>query len=263
VRRGKLNNFGWLLVLLAGLFQIITLIFDQSVIQMEEKNRANNFDLNRNNELRFSYLQIAKRADEINFSHRKILWINEPATFNREKKEFLYYTILFDQTRLMEDVFRDDDVINEFKDKTFDQRIDDNPENFKVVNYKKYFDELIKENHYISDRININLKYNSEYWHQPDGKIREENGEKISTVTVLRRIISHNSSYINVFVVDMFSIIDEIEKNLHNINKDIYNISREKQLFLLFGFVAQLLSILSLLILFRNFLKTKRNKKSF
>ena len=44
---GKLSSFNWKLVLMAGIFQILTLIFDQIVIQYEEKNR-NKFDMPQN-----------------------------------------------------------------------------------------------------------------------------------------------------------------------------------------------------------------------
>ena len=144
MRRGKLNNFGWLMVLAAGIFQILTLILDQSVIQMEEKNRINNYDMTRSNEVRFSYLEISRRADDINLSHSNILWINEPASFKREKREYIYFSILFDQTRLLQDIFRDDDIKNDFKDKIIKMSVDDNPDNFKELNYKEFFDILIK-----------------------------------------------------------------------------------------------------------------------
>ena len=253
--RGKLNNFAWSMVLLAGIFQIITLILDQTVIQMEEKNRINYFDLTKNNEVRFSYLEISRRADDINLSHSNILWINEPASFKREKKEFIYFSILFDQTRLLEDIFRDNDIKKDFKDKIIKMRIDDNPDNFKEINYKNYFDELVRDANYMSDRINENLKYNSEFWHQPDGKIRIEDGKKVTTIKVVRRFIGQNSWYINKFVVDLIEITDQIEIKIDKINKEIYNISQKKQILLLVGFVAQLLSIFCLLILFRSFLK--------
>ena len=252
---GKLSNFAWSMVLIAGIFQIVTLILDQAVIQMEEKNRVNSYDLTRNNELRNTHLEITRRADDINLSHSNILWVTEPASFKSEKKEFIYFSVLFDQTRLFEDVFRDDDIKKAFKDKTIKQRIDDDQENIKETNYKEFFDNLAKTSHYISDRINENLKYNSEFWHQPDGKVRIENGKKITTVEVLRRFIGENSWYINKFVVDLIEIINQNEIKTDKINKEIYKTSQEKQLLLLFGFVSQLLSILCLIILFRSFLK--------
>ena len=43
--KGKLSKFNWRLVLFAGVFQIITFIFDQVVIQYEEKNRNINFQI--------------------------------------------------------------------------------------------------------------------------------------------------------------------------------------------------------------------------
>ena len=39
--QGKLSSFNWKLVLFAGIFQIITFVFDQAAIQYEEKKTKN------------------------------------------------------------------------------------------------------------------------------------------------------------------------------------------------------------------------------
>ena len=252
---GKLSNFGWLMILVAGVFQIITLVLDQAVIQMEEKNRMNYYNLTKNNELRLGYSEIARRADDINLSHSNILWINDPASFKREKKENILFQILFDQSSLMDDMFRDDDIKKDFKDKKIKLRYTDNSGKFEERDYKRHFDGLIRMSLYIANKTDENRKYKSEFWHQPSGKIRMENGKKITTVEVLRRFIGENSWFINKFVVDLMETIDQIEIKIDKINKEIYKISQEKQILLLFGFVAQLLSIFCLIILFRSFLK--------
>ena len=43
--KGKLSTFNWMLVLLAGIFQISTFILDQIVIQYEEDFRKTNFEI--------------------------------------------------------------------------------------------------------------------------------------------------------------------------------------------------------------------------
>ena len=59
---GKLSALNWKLVLFAGIFQILTLIFDQVVIQYEEKNREMTFNLLTESEQRSAYLSMNRRV---------------------------------------------------------------------------------------------------------------------------------------------------------------------------------------------------------
>ena len=60
----KLSKFNWRLVLFAGVFQIITFIFDQVVIQYEEKNRNINFQILSMSESRSAYLKMNNRVND-------------------------------------------------------------------------------------------------------------------------------------------------------------------------------------------------------
>ena len=56
--RGKLSPINWTLVLLAGIFQMLTLIFDQIVIQYEEELRKSNYEIITKSESRSAYLKM-------------------------------------------------------------------------------------------------------------------------------------------------------------------------------------------------------------
>ena len=62
--KGKLTSFNWQLVLFAGIFQILTFVFDQVVIQYEEKNRENNFQILTKSESRSAYLKMNNRVND-------------------------------------------------------------------------------------------------------------------------------------------------------------------------------------------------------
>ena len=61
---GKLSSLNWKFVLFAGIFQILTLIFDQLVIQYEEKNREMTFNLLTESEQRSAYLSMNSRVGD-------------------------------------------------------------------------------------------------------------------------------------------------------------------------------------------------------
>ena len=63
--KGKLSKFNWQLVLLAGIFQILTFVFDQIAIQNEEKLRINNFEILKTTESRSAFLRIQREPDAI------------------------------------------------------------------------------------------------------------------------------------------------------------------------------------------------------
>ena len=61
--QGKLSSLNWKLVLLAGIFQIISFVFDQVAIQYEEKNRDIKFKILSTSESRSAYLKMNNRLD--------------------------------------------------------------------------------------------------------------------------------------------------------------------------------------------------------
>ena len=71
---GKLSALNWKLVLFAGIFQILTLIFDQVVIQYEEKNREMTFNLLTESEQRSAYLSMNRRVHNFVLAFENIIF---------------------------------------------------------------------------------------------------------------------------------------------------------------------------------------------
>ena len=84
--KGKLSTFNWILVLLAGIFQITTFIFDQIVIQYEEDLRENNFKILSKSESRSAYLKMNNRVNDFLLAFENTVFL--------EKHSFLFKSCL-------------------------------------------------------------------------------------------------------------------------------------------------------------------------
>ena len=83
---GKLSSLNWKLVLFAGIFQILTLIFDQLVIQYEEKNRQLTFNLMTESEQRSAYLSMNSRVNNFITAFEDIMFFTTSSNFSNDKK---------------------------------------------------------------------------------------------------------------------------------------------------------------------------------
>ena len=115
--KGKLTALNWQLVLFAGIFQILTFVFDQVVIQYEEKNRENNFQILTKSESRSAYLKMNNRVNDFMLAFENTVFLVSASTFSENRKKFYYYSNIFDQTRLLEDIINDSLVIDGLKDR--------------------------------------------------------------------------------------------------------------------------------------------------
>ena len=111
---GKLSALNWKLVLFAGIFQILTLIFDQVVIQYEEKNREMTFNLLTESEQRSAYLSMNRRVHNFVLAFENIIFFTVSSNFSNDKKKYLYSSYLSDQVRIIEDIFRDGSIKKAF-----------------------------------------------------------------------------------------------------------------------------------------------------
>ena len=136
MRRRILNKLSWYLVLLAGLFQMISYALDQGAIQIDQEVRKNQYLMVSLNESRSAYLQMNNRVGDFLQVFEDIIIFSKASKFNDDTKKFLYFSIIFDQTRLIEDVIRDDIVKENFKNKKIYFETKDEAEN-----YKEYFKE--------------------------------------------------------------------------------------------------------------------------
>ena len=120
--KGKLSTVNWMLVLLAGIFQITTFILDQIVIQYEEDFRKINFEILSKSESRSAYLKM-NTGLVIFCLLLKIQFFSYLHQIFQRIKKFYYFSNIFDQTRPMEDILNDKMVIDGLSDAPFKRQI--------------------------------------------------------------------------------------------------------------------------------------------
>ncbi len=217
--KGKLSTFNWMLVLFAGIFQILTFVFDQIVIQYEENYRKTNFEILSKSESRSSYLRMNNRVNDFLLASENEIFILSSSNFSNEKKKSYYFSSIIDQKILIENIIEDKMVISDLKDRYSDFRQLVNENNLLINEAKKDFSNLKLDN------VELFL---------------QNNNLNLQNLLDIMAKLGMNSSV-------------ELNKLLIKSSK----IENQKQLMLLMGVVFQLLSLLSLLILFRRLLISK------
>ena len=262
---GKLSALNWKLVLFAGIFQILTLIFDQVVIQYEEKNRGMTFNLLTESEQRSAYLSMNRRVYNFTLAFENIIFFTTSSNFSDDKREYLYSSYLSDQVRLIEDIFRDGSIKKVFLNKKIeaenmqefvetltlkDINIKGGPEiPMKVFKYEDFFMSLVKQSNEIIDLIKK----------EPNLKLELDESKLIlNSMDLIQSHVEYNTFYLYDLASDLADLIRLSEKKIDIINTEISSIQTNKQLMLLMGVVFQLLSLLCLLFLFRNILSMNR-----
>lgn len=247
--KGKLSNFNWTLVFFAGVFQILTFVFDQVVIQYEEKLRKVNFDIITSSESRSAYLSMNNRVNEFLLAFQNTVFIVSSSTFSEDKKKFYYYSNIFDQTRLMEDIINDQMVIEGLKDRTIEATDTSSEElNQKKFAFAEYFQKLIDDNHWLTGEIEKDPNFIVVFTDK-DG-----NDTESSALETIKAYVEHNNLYLQDLLNSMAELGIKASKDLNIQIKESSTIENRKQLMLLLGVVFQLLSLLCLLILFRGLL---------
>tara|TARA_B100000963_G_C22481632_1_gene604990 strand:- start:96 stop:872 length:777 start_codon:yes stop_codon:yes gene_type:complete len=249
----KLTTFAWYMVLLTGIFQILTFILDQAVIQKQEETRMAYFERSNNMEKRSTLLEQSRRLNKSLRSTDDLIFIITSSKLSENRKQFLYFSALFDQTRLMEDIFRDDLIEKQFSKKTIKAADNQDENKVKDLNYVEYFKTLVEDNHKLSENIEYTISINSEYYHR-NGEIFLVNGKKFTLVEVIQPFVEHNFYYLGMFLTDINNLLIDVNSQLLEDNKKIFKINEIKQLYLLLGVIAQLLSLFFLALLFRHLL---------
>ena len=153
----KLTTFAWYMVLLTGIFQILTFILDQAVIQKQEETRMAYFERSNNMEKRSTLLEQSRRLNKSLRSTDDLIFIITSSKLSENRKQFLYFSALFDQTRLMEDIFRDDLIEKQFSKKTIKAADNQDENKVKDLNYVEYFKTLVEDNHKLSENIEYTI----------------------------------------------------------------------------------------------------------
>ncbi len=218
-RKGKLSRFNWILVLFAGIFQILTFVFDQMVIQYEEDYRKINFEILSKSESRSSYLRMNNRVNDFLLASENEIFILSSSNFSNEKKKSYYFSNIVDQNRLIETIIEDKMVISGLEDRYYEFRDLINDNNLLIKEFENNFSNLQL------DTVGLFLQNN--------------NINLQSLLDIMAELGMNSSKDLNKLLI-YASIIEN-----------------QKQLMLLLGVVFQLLSLLSLLILFRRLLMSK------
>ena len=215
------------MVLLAGLFQIISYALDQGAIQVDEKVREYQYQMVSVSENRSAYLRMNNRVGTFLKVFEDVIMFSKASNFDDKTLRFLYFSIIFDQTRLLEDILNDNIVKEDFKNKEI--LIDK-----KKVKYTEVFNKIINFNHNLSTEI--------------------EKDPNLSTDYILYNV-TYNNDYLNDMITDLGDQGDKTVKKLKILTKNGSEIQLLKQKLLLTSVTTQLISLLFLLVLFRNISK--------
>ena len=264
---GKLSSLNWKLVLLAGIFQILTLIFDQIVIQYEEKNREMTFNLLTESEQRSSYLSMNSRVGHFLSAFENIIFFTTSSNFSNDKKKYLFNSSILDQTQLIKNIFRDGAIKKAFFNKTIEAEnlragenltleeinVKGGPEiPMKIFKYEDFFLHLVEFSLEIADLVE----------EDPDLKLNLDDSKIIiDAADLIQQQVEYNNYYLIDLLNDLSDLIKLSERKIDEINNEISSIQTNKQLMLLLGVVFQLLSLLCLLFLFRNILSENKLSK--
>jgi len=215
------------MVLLAGLFQIISYALDQGAIQVDEKVREYQYQMVSVSENRSAYLRMNNRVGTFLKVFEDVIMFSKASNFDDNTLRFLYFSIIFDQTRLLEDILNDNIVKEDFKNKEI--LIDK-----KKIKYIEAFNKIINFNHNLSTEI--------------------EKDPNLSTDYILYNA-TYNNEYLNDMITDLGDQGDKTVKKLKILTKNVSEIQLLKQKLLLTSVTTQLISLLFLLVLFRNISK--------
>ena len=215
------------MVLLAGLFQIISYALDQGAIQVDEKVREYQYQMVSVSENRSAYLRMNNRVGTFLKVFEDVIMFSKASNFDDNTLRFLYFSIIFDQTRLLEDILNDNIVKEDFKNKEI--LIDK-----KKIKYIEAFNKIINFNHNLSTEI--------------------EKDPNLSTDYILYNV-TYNNEYLNDMIRDLGDQGDNTVKKLKILTKNVSEIQLLKQKLLLTSVTTQLISLLFLLVLFRNISK--------
>ena len=247
MRRKKLGIYGITLVILAGLFQLITLSLDQVVIQLEEDNRIISDKISKKNKEKEFALENNRRIGEIiRSSHFQSLIIssfdfeNQYLEYGNYMKTYFSRNSMKSNKNVLRDVLADEQTLQTLCDKKFKDIIPKNeieyvPDHVLKTNVCDQFTYILKT---LSSRI--------EYF---------DNYNKIENWDVIQQDLGYVEYYLDILLKYFGMVGDQLFESLYVLNNDQYVINQNKQLYLLFSMVSQLISFLFLLLLFRRILK--------
>lgn len=274
MRRGKLNKSSYLLIIIAAIFTIFSYVFDQMVINFENKNRILLINYNNQKADIESYQSTVKQLDNLGFQMDTIL------SFELKKRNFNFKNIYLIEN---DDNFKNNfenfaienikartiysnqnfyiDIFNKFYEyeNIFKSEI------FKIldINTKKLIDE-IGESETLFKR-NINLFFIKNYSDFENLFLKKDANEltlndwsdiRNYKLLYLEKSFRFNNELENI-VLKIEEFIEDKELNLNIIFKERKEVNQMINYFILFGITSQILTLFFLLLLFRTLIISK------
>ena len=251
MRRKKLGIYGITLVILAGLFQLITLSLDQLVIQLEENSRVVSDKISKKTYEQSFYLENNRKIGDIIRSSSFKNIIISSADYSKYGKDYVEYeksvkftfyrSVLKSHAYLVNEIFSDESVRNNLCKKKIR---DITPKHqIEFISDKVLDVEVCTRFTTINDAISKWINY-LDSW---EGKITDYEQVQMN--------IDYNEYYLDILLKYFGNMESKVLEDLYDFNNHQYTLNQKKQLYLLFSMVAQLISFLFLLLLFRRILK--------
>jgi len=216
----------WIFIFLMGVFQILSIAFDQFVIQKEDTSRnlgAERYRLleQRSDLLRYNSMIVkgVKLASDIS------LYIDR-SKVNELKKSF-YKSTLLDIGILNSNLLKDD-LLKKILNK-------------KKVKYKNYKGELVTNSIYDVIQKNTN-------------EIKKL-GDQSLGIDVIYNLIPWTSQLLGYANTTVVATLKETQEDILKNSEKTFEVDNQRQSFLLFSLFFQLTSLLFLLIFFREIMK--------
>ena len=284
MRRGKLNKFSYLLIIISALFTVIAYVSDQLVIRYENNLRLNNFNYqNLNTEIKdiesvsstLSDLEMQSYSILINELTQRNFWIKN--LFIMESDKSYFKEIRKDLDVLIDGSFPVDNIKLRARISTTDliSNIINLRDSFLPIFDKKIFNDI---NFFSSDEFKkklsviglINKNPNKFYRIKDlDDLLDSVFDEKYLDIELaywwdlrnFRLLLTENlyneikkltpvNEYIDKVLEDKILVLDDIINKKNRINT-------YKNYFILTGIISQILTLFFLLLLFRSLIKQK------
>lgn len=217
----------WILIFLMGVFQILSIAFDQFVIQKEDASR--NLGVER-------YRLLEQRSDLLRYNSMIVkgvklasdisLYIDRSKVNNELKKSF-YKSTLLDIGILNSNLLKDD-LLKKILNK-------------KKVKYKNYKGELVTNSIYDVIQKNTN-------------EIKKL-GDQSLGIDVIYNLIPWTSQLLEHANTTVVATLKETQEDILKNSEKTFEVDNQRQSFLLFSLFFQLTSLLFLLIFFREIMK--------
>lgn len=261
MRRRILSRFSWYLVLIAGLFQIFGFVLEQGAIQLEEKLR--NYD--------YEIIQINQESQTLSTTHKRFLFFHETFddmshiiaryNFNSDEKVLLINALIIDAGKYLEDVSSDNTIKKYLKDEKFldlsskhEPGLSEKCSDTSDLSFKDLMSCIEQDIRPILPAIDLIIRGTQEW---------KEN-TKIDPSHYSRKTRSDYLSAIShVFNYTKFALYSANQKARTKISTAIDKSTKTgllKQQLLLYSVSVQLLSLLALLLLFRDIILKIKGK---